>query len=433
MSSTSFLGSNNTNIMYMNYETGFVGVGAYDPACKLDVAGSTTVRSNLATKGSLAVSGVASFSNVVNLLGSATFSNTIVMGSNNGSVFLATSNSYLGVSTAAPSEALDVTGKVKASSQFLAPTGDSAGLPGFTFAADSNTGMFHLSNDTLGFTTAGVGRVYISDGGYVGIGTSNPGYTLDITGDARATGALTVEGNLTVAGQLAVSNVTYIYSNVYIYSSETVQSNLTVSGSVGISNVATFSSNVTIIGNTQAKGIATFSNLLRMGSNNGSIELSTSNSLLGINLAGMAPRANLDISNGNILSRNIQRLSKSADNSNPLSITINWDNGYSNANLYYIVADVYQTIANGTDAGFRTQRIGVGVSNSAIAWTKAIEVFGSSNAYTTLGLVASASTSNSITLQSSTTWTAAGDYAHGMNVDVVHFPYTANIGNLFLS
>lgn len=426
MSSTSFLGSNNKNIMFMHYDTGHVGVGAYNPACKLDVAGDTTVRSNLAALGTVAVSGVASFSNVVNMLTTATFSNTIVMGSNNGSVFLATSNNYLGVLTAAPTEALDVTGKVKASSQFLAPITDSETLPGFTFSDDSNTGMFHLSNDTLGFTTAGVGRVYITDSGLVGVGTSNPGYTLDVRGDACFT------GDLTVAGQLSVSNVTYIYSNIYVYSSETIQSNLTVSGYVGVSNIATFSSNVTIIGNTQATGIATFSNLVRMGSNSGTVELSTSNSLLGINLSG-APRAHLDISNGNILSRNIQRLSKSADNSNPLSITINWDKGYSNADLYFIVADVYQTIANGPDAGFRTQRIGVGVSNSTLAWTQAVQVFGSSNAYPTLDLVASANTSNSITLQSSTSWATTGDCSHGLNVDVVHFPYTPNIGNLYLS
>lgn len=383
--STSFLGSNNTNILYMQYDNGYMGVGNYNPVCKLDVAGDVVGRSNLT------------------LMGDATFSNDLVI-AKNGNVVLSTSNDNLGISTFAPVEKLDVIGKVQASSQFLAPDSETASTPGFAFTTDSNTGMFHASNSTLAFTTGGTERVRIDSQGYIGIGTSNPSLPLEVSGNALVT------GELTILGALNVSNVTYITSNVYIYSSESIQSNLSVTG------------------------VSSFSNVILLGSNNGTVELSTSNNRLGINLApGVSPRADLDISNGTILAKNVQRISKSADNSNPVSITMTWDKPYTSNNLYHVVADVYQTIANGDQAGFRTQRLGIALSNSSISWAQAMQVFGSSEAYTTLNLSASAWTSNSVTLESSTNWVSSGDFVHGMNVDVVHFPDSSNIGNLYLS
>lgn len=401
MSSTSFLGSNNKNIMYMQYDTGYIGIGAYDPVAKLDIAGDTKMRSN------------------VQIMGVLTNSNNVVMANNGGSVVINTSSNNLGISTATPVEKVDVTGKVQASSQFLAST--STTVPGYSFTANSNTGMFRPATNTLGFMTAGAQQLTIDGTGNIGMGVNNPSYPLEVAGDTFLRNRLTVansamfQSNVTIMGQLNVSNVTYITSNVFIYSTETVQNTLSVKSDFN------------------AAGIASFSNLVRLGSNNGYVEMSQSNNLLGINLTGVAPRADLDISNGNILSKNIQRLSKSADNSNPLALTINWDNAYSSANTYHIVADVYQSIANGDYAGFRNQRIGVGVSNALISWVKNIEVFGSSNAYTTLDLAVSANTNKSVTLQSSTNWGAPGAYTHGLNVDIVHFPYSSNIGNLYLT
>jgi hypothetical protein len=357
MSSTSFLGSNNLNILHMHYETGFIGIGCYDTTSKMEVAGDVVARSNLKA------------------LGMVSMCNNL-----------------------------------EVASQVLATQIGSSNLPAFTFAPNSNTGMYLPAINELAFTTGGKEHLRITTTG-------------DITTSAalQVGGDMTVTSNVTIMGRLSVSNVTYITSNVFIYSSETINSNLTVSGS------AVFNSNA------YTGGPATFSNLVTLASHGGSVVFSTSNNMLGLNLAGSAPRADLDISNGNILAKNFQKLSKNAQTSNPLSITINWDSAYDANNLYYIVADVYQSIANGDNAGFRTQRIGVGVSNSTLAWAQAQQVFGSSNAYTTLNLQVAASTSNSITLESSTSWTAAGEYAHGVNVDVVSFPYTSNIGNIYLS
>lgn len=404
MSSTSFLGSNNNNIIYMQYDNSYIGVGCYDPTVKMEVAGDVQMRSNM------------------RVYGAASFSNVITLGSNNANVTLSTSNANLGVSVAAPIEKLDVGGKVQTSVQFLAPQTDDSNMPGFTFSGNSNTGMFHAATNSLGFTTAGSERVRIDASGNIGIALSNPSATLDVAGTTL------LRSNVTILGSLSVSNVTYVTSNVFIYSSETVNNNLTVGDSFTACNQARLLSSAYIA------GPATFSNILVLGSNNGQVLLGASNGMLGINLSNtVAPRADLDISNGNILARNFQKLSKTFDNSNPIAITINWDNAFSNNNLYHVVADVYQSIANADQAGFRTQRVSVGVSNSVIQWVRNADMYGSSTAYQTLNLGVQSVTSRSITLLSSTNWTAPGSYLHGMNVNVVNFPVTNSIGNLYLS
>ena len=46
----------------------------------------------------------------------------------------------------------------------------SAGTPAFSFSGDTNTGMYNISGDTLGFSTAGTARMRIDSSGNVGIG-----------------------------------------------------------------------------------------------------------------------------------------------------------------------------------------------------------------------------------------------------------------------
>lgn len=404
MSSTSFLGSNNANIIYMQYDNSYVGVGCYDPTVKLDVAGDVHMRSNM------------------RVFGPASFSNVITLGSNNANVVLSTSNTNLGVSVSAPTEKLDVDGKIQTSSQFLGPQTDTSNMPGYTFTGNSNTGMFHAATNAIGFSTAGSERIRIDANGNIGVATSNPTATIDVAGTTL------LRSNVTILGQLTVSNVTYVTSNVFIYSSETVNSNLTVGDLFTACNQARF------LASTYTAGPASFSNTITLGSNNGQVVMAASNGMLGINLFnGVPPRADLDISNGNILARNYQKLTKTLDNSNPIAITINWDNAFSNNNLYHVVADVYQSIANGDQAGFRTQRVSVGISNSVLQWVRNADMYGSATAYQTMNLGVQSATNKSVTLLSSTTWTAPGSYNHGMNVNIVNFPITTNIGNIYLS
>ena len=57
---------------------------------------------------------------------------------------------------------------------------------------DSNTRFGFPANDTFAIDTDGVERMRITSAGKVGIGTDNPQKTLDVNGDARLTGALTI-------------------------------------------------------------------------------------------------------------------------------------------------------------------------------------------------------------------------------------------------
>ena len=214
---------------------------------------------------------------------------------------------------------------------------------------------------------------------------------------------------------------------------------------VGINNPAPLY-NLDILGTMSTSGMSFFGNVATFSNNlllakNGVVTFNTSNNKLGINLNGSNPRADLDISYGTILAKNFQRITRHSDDSNPINITINWDIPYSNLNSYFIVAEVSQSVT-GIDrgsnmAGFRQQRVAIGVSNSTIAYTNAAQAFGDPNAYAAFGLTVAASNNKSVTLQSTTYWapvgTGAGINAHDMDVNVIIFPATSNLGNIYLS
>jgi hypothetical protein len=93
-----------------------------------------------------------------------------------------TSNGLLGIGTSSPTEFLQVIGKAFVDTQVLGTSNDSQSIPSFAFKEDSNTGIFHPSNDAIGFTTAGVEKMRIDNQGFVGIGMSNAEYMLDVVG-----------------------------------------------------------------------------------------------------------------------------------------------------------------------------------------------------------------------------------------------------------
>jgi hypothetical protein len=67
------------------------------------------------------------------------------------------------------------------------PTG-SASAPAYSFNADTDTGMYQAAADVLAFATNGTERMRIASGlGYVGIGTNNPSYPLEVNGTIKAT------------------------------------------------------------------------------------------------------------------------------------------------------------------------------------------------------------------------------------------------------
>jgi Chaperone of endosialidase len=89
----------------------------------------------------------------------------------------------LGLGTTSPTEKLHVeSGKIYSDTQLLGTSNDSVTIPSYSFKEDSNTGIFHASNDAIGFTTNGSEKMRINTYGFVGIGTTTPSNLLDVNG-----------------------------------------------------------------------------------------------------------------------------------------------------------------------------------------------------------------------------------------------------------
>ncbi|TSC57238.1 MAG: TonB-dependent receptor, partial [Candidatus Peregrinibacteria bacterium Greene0416_19] len=86
----------------------------------------------------------------------------------------------LGLGKASPVAKLEVVGTVSGS--VLSAGIGSAAAPGITFNNDSDTGLYWISANTLGFSTGGAERVRIDGSGNVGVGLASPSVRLHSSG-----------------------------------------------------------------------------------------------------------------------------------------------------------------------------------------------------------------------------------------------------------
>ncbi len=100
---------------------------------------------------------------------------------------LSITSSGTGIGTTAPTQSLHVVGKVYSDTQFINTINDTSNVPGFSWAENSNTGMYRHASNVIGFTTGGALRAVIDNSGNIGIGTSNPSVRLDVNGTINAT------------------------------------------------------------------------------------------------------------------------------------------------------------------------------------------------------------------------------------------------------
>ncbi|RYG61792.1 MAG: hypothetical protein EON60_02175 [Alphaproteobacteria bacterium] len=75
------------------------------------------------------------------------------------------------------------TGLTISGSVLVNNVGDVATAPSYSWSGDTNSGMYWIGSDQIGFTTGGTQRMVVNNAGNVGIGLSTPLSKLDVNGD----------------------------------------------------------------------------------------------------------------------------------------------------------------------------------------------------------------------------------------------------------
>jgi hypothetical protein len=151
----------------------------------------------------------------------------------------------VGIGTTSPNTPLHVTG-ISKSTQFQASSTGSAASPAYGRSADSNTGIFFPSSDTMCFSEGGVERMRLNSAGRVGIGTTNPFETLHVNGRVRASSIR------------CTSNGSYIHQAGFMGGAGLEVRNAVSSSSTSFQNMIEFENiSATTVGSIKSHGSAT--------------------------------------------------------------------------------------------------------------------------------------------------------------------------------
>ncbi len=201
-SNTLFSVGTSTPNLFVDRNTGYVGIGTTNPAYKLDVAGDAKIQGNLLIDGSPTYNdanawlflvgrwngGAYTASIYANQLGAMTLTAAVgqfmLFKSGENELMRILGSGNVGIGDASPVYLLTVGSGdlfgVNSSGYALLPAG-AVGTPSLSFTADTNTGLWSSGADTLNFSTGGSERVRITTNGKVGIGTTSPYSLLSIS------------------------------------------------------------------------------------------------------------------------------------------------------------------------------------------------------------------------------------------------------------
>jgi hypothetical protein len=155
-----------------------VSTGSIIAAGGVGIAKALYVGTNANVAGTLAVTGVATFS-AAPIYSSLTASSAVATDASKGLVSVTNTGTGNNVLATSPTLVTPILGAASATSVTVAA--GAVGTPSITTTGDTNTGIFFPAADTIAFSEGGVEAMRIADTGNVGIGTSSPGRLLSLS------------------------------------------------------------------------------------------------------------------------------------------------------------------------------------------------------------------------------------------------------------
>lgn len=147
------------------------------------------------------------------------------------------------------------------------------------------------------------------------------------------------------------------------------------------------------------------------------------------------PKEMLELYNGNVVSKNIIKLTKTLGSFANIDVLINWENMVS-TDQFFMVLETCQQVSDGLQVAVKTQkhlvRLYKATDNTSpqIKFSQVATTFGNTAAATAMSIVSLAPMSTSLTIRSSINWpTATGTTpSHTFTVEVIQAPDSAAVG-----